>query len=82
MKEYPTDLFGEVIITHDDLYAWVAAVAPRWLYPERSYRNYLRTYDIAGKVRYAKLTGQFQQIVDSRYKPWHPKLAISEFVTH
>ena len=31
------DLFGEVVVTHDDLYAWVEAVAPAYTSSTRSF---------------------------------------------
>lgn len=76
MYQDATDLFGDVVITDYDLYLWVAAVSPRWLTPERSYRNYLRTYDVAGKVRFAKLRGTFDDTVNDVYRPWHERLAL------
>lgn len=71
-----TDLFGDVVITHDDIFDYVAAISPRWLYPERSYKSYVKNYNIAGKVRAAKLAGVFEQIKNQRSQQWHPRLSL------
>lgn len=59
------DLFGDVIITHDDLHAWVAAVAPAFAVNERSIKRYIRFWDVAGKVRRAKLAGTFDSTIEN-----------------
>ena len=74
------DLFGEVVVTEDDLFNWVQAVAPLYLTPERSYRNYVRSYDVASKVRYAKLAGTFCAIIDKPRRPWHARIALSQIL--
>ncbi|MFZ6732227.1 hypothetical protein ACO0LG_09925 [Undibacterium sp. Ji42W] len=76
MYQDATDLFGEVVVTENDLFLWVSAVSPRWLTPERSYRNYLRTYNVVGKVQAAKLRGTFDETVEDVYRPWHARLAL------
>lgn len=56
------DLFGEIPVTLDDLLAWMLAVpgippsSPRFL-------NYVRGYDVIGKIRAAKLAGSFEAII-------------------
>lgn len=72
----PFDLFGEVPVTDDELLAWVAAVAPRWLSPERAFRHYCATWDVAGKIRRAKVDGTFWSIIEERRPAWHPHLAL------
>lgn len=72
----PYDLFGEIPVTEDECRAWVEAVAPRWLYPERSYRAYVRNYDVPGKIRAAKLRGEFWHIIDQPAHAWHARLAL------
>ncbi|MFZ6639199.1 hypothetical protein ACO0LL_05615 [Undibacterium sp. TC4M20W] len=76
MYQDATDLFGEVVITEHDLFLWVSAVSPRWLTPERSYRNYLRMYNVEEKVRCSKLRGEFDRRVQDVYRPWHERLAL------
>lgn len=80
MYQDATDLFGEVVVTEDDLFNWVAAVAPRWLSPERSYRNYVRSWDVAGKVKAAKLRGTFEATIAHKKTPWHGRFALDQIV--
>ncbi|MBC3878777.1 hypothetical protein H8K38_13265 [Undibacterium sp. FT79W] len=77
MYQPATDLFGEVIILESDIFDWVSAVAPRWLTPERSFRNYVRGYNVVEKIRVAKLTGRYDDIISQRYEPWHARIALS-----
>lgn len=70
------DLFGEIPVTEDDVFDWVAAVAPRWLEPERSFRGYVRAYNVPDKIRAAKLAGTFDAITANRHSPWHARLAL------
>ena len=78
LRQPPLDLFGDVVVTVDDLYDWVSVIAPRWLYNERAYKNYIRSYNVAAKVRAAKLSGQWheieQKLIDNIH--WHDRLAI------
>ena len=74
------DLFGEIPVTEDDVYLWVRAVSPRWLSPEKSYRNYVRTYDVAGKIRQAKLVGTFDTIVAHPVPQYHARLALHSII--
>lgn len=55
------DLFGEVVITQQDIRAWLMCVAG--LDPE-GYRaaNYIRGYNVPDKIRRAKLAGVFEQL--------------------
>ncbi len=75
LRQPPLDLFGEVPISETDLYDWVAAVAPLHL-NTRAFRHYVRGYDVAGKVRSAKLAGMFESIKDRPTRPWHARLAL------
>ncbi|WP_188379811.1 hypothetical protein [Oxalicibacterium faecigallinarum] len=59
---------------------WVQAVAPRWLTPERSYRSYVRNYDVPGKIRAAKLSGHFDTIVYRPAPSYHARLALAAIV--
>lgn len=71
------DLFNEVAITEDDLYAWVASVSPVHLH-ERGYALYVARYDVAGKVRASKLRGTFEATTARRPPPYHARLALSQ----
>lgn len=79
----PYDLFGEIPVTEDEVFQWVVAVAPRWLFPERTYLNYVRSYAVPDKIRAAKLAGTFDKITDAALQlnsfpgaPFHPGLSV------
>ena len=74
------DLFGEIPVTEDEIVQWVAAVAPRWLTPQRSFDGYVRGYDVPGKIREAKRRGVFNQIVEQRRDAWHARLALAAII--
>lgn len=75
LRQPALDLFGEIAVMEDDLYDWVAAVAPLHLSP-RAFANYVRGYDVAAKVRHAKLHGIFDAIKERPVRPWHARLAL------
>lgn len=75
MQQPHLDLFGEVIVTHGDIYDWVAAVSPVHL-SERGFDLYVQRYNVAGKVRAAKLAGHFDTIIAQRRPPYHARLAL------
>ncbi len=77
MRAQIFDLFGEIPVTESDLFDWVAAVAPAYLSSDRSFAHYVRAYDVAGKVRSAKLVDQFDQITATRVRPYHARLALA-----
>lgn len=79
LRQPPIDLFGEVVVTEDDLFDWVAAVAPMWL-SERSFANYCRSWNVADKVRQSKLRGDFEARTAVRPQPWHARLALHAIV--
>lgn len=74
------DLFGEVPVTEDDIIAWVAAMAPRWLSPERSFRSYVRNWNIPDKIRAAKLAGTFDAITEKPRYAWHARLSLDAVI--
>ena len=61
MRPYERDLFGEVIITHQDVRLWLQTVpkinpdGPRAV-------HYVKDYDVTGKITQAKLKGVFEAI--------------------
>lgn len=75
LRQPPVDLFGEVVVTSDDIYDWVASVSPVHL-SERGFDLYVQRYDVAGKVRAAKLAGRFDSITSTRRPPYHARLAL------
>lgn len=76
----PYDLFGEIIVTENDIIDWVEATAPRWLTPRRSFEGYVRSYDVAGKVRAAKIAGIFHEIIENRPVQWHARFALASIL--
>ena len=74
------DLFGEVPVLESEIVDWVAAVAPRWLAPPRSYASYVRTYAVAEKIRAAKLAGTYDAIIAQRRPSYHARLALAAIV--
>lgn len=79
LRQPPIDLFGEVAVTEEDLYDWVAAIAPLHL-SKRAFANYVRGYDVAAKVRAAKLRGTFEGIKERPSRPWHARLALHAII--
>lgn len=75
MKQPPYDLFGEIPVLLSDLEAWVAAMSPRYL-NQRGYASYVRSYNVADKVRAAKAAGLFDEITNRRAVVEHPRLSI------
>lgn len=71
----PHDLFGEVAVTETDLYDWVAAVSPIHL-TERLFDHYVRNYNVAGKVAWAKVERRFDAITARRRPVFHPRLPV------
>lgn len=77
LRQPALDLFGEVPVTEEDIYDWVASVAPLHL-SERSFLNYVRGYAVADKVRAAKLQGTFEDTKAAPIRPWHARLALHQ----
>ncbi|WP_246794580.1 hypothetical protein [Burkholderia perseverans] len=57
------DLFGEIVVTQDDIEAWVAALAPAFTSSARAFDNYVRGYHVADKIRCAKAAGTFETTI-------------------
>lgn len=66
MHPDPHDLFGEIPVLESELRLWVSIISPRWLSPEHSYRHYVRAYNVADKIRAAKINGTFYDLADRR----------------
>lgn len=78
--QQPTlDLFGEVPITVDDLEAWVAAVSPVH-FTDRLFSNYVKRYNVAGKIRTAKLRGEFDAITATPRPLYHARFALAQII--
>lgn len=65
MRESDVDLFGEVVITHQDVHDWLLAV-PRIDPSTRRAAWYVTAYDVPSKIRQAKLSGTFAAIVATK----------------
>lgn len=61
MTENKTDLFGEVVVTWDDVRLWLAAV-PRIDPDSPRAANYFTGWNVPAKIRAAKLAGTFEAI--------------------
>jgi hypothetical protein len=76
LRQPAADLFGGVVVTQDDVFDWVAAVAPRYL-SKRSFDNYVRSYDVPYKIALAKMRGEFDAITArDQSPPWHARLPV------
>lgn len=59
------DLFGEVAVTHDELALWVSALAPGFAGNEHRMAYYINRWNVADKVRRAKLAGTFDSTIEN-----------------
>ena len=59
------DLFGEIVVTVDDLHLWVSAVAPGFAGSDARRAHYIRVWNVADKVRRAKLDGYFDSTIEN-----------------
>lgn len=57
------DLFGEVVVTADDVAAWLEAV-PRIDPNSPRAAHYVLAYDVPGKIKAAKVSGLFDALVN------------------
>lgn len=59
------DLFGEVAVTQTDLEEWVSALAPGFAGNPHRMAHYIACWNVADKVRRAKLAGTFDATIDN-----------------
>jgi hypothetical protein len=59
------DLFGQVVVSYEDLERWVSAVAPGFAHNPQRMAYYIRHWDVASKVRAAKLAGTFEATIEN-----------------
>jgi hypothetical protein len=64
LRQPPVDLFGEVAVTTDDCYEWVARVSPVHT-ADRALARYVREYGVIGKITRAKLRGDWWPLMDT-----------------
>ncbi|MGC1173114.1 hypothetical protein [Polaromonas sp.] len=65
MQQSPVDLFGEVVVTQQDVRAWLLAV-PRIDPDGPRAGHYVRGYGVVAKIAHAKLYGTFDQLTAPR----------------
>ncbi|MES2181641.1 MAG: hypothetical protein V4493_06045 [Pseudomonadota bacterium] len=63
-----SDLFGQVIVTNDDVELWLRTV-PRFTDDTRinHVQDYIKNYDVVNKIIRAKHDGSFYRLNDSPY---------------
>jgi hypothetical protein len=59
------DLFGQVVVTYEDLELWVSALAPGFAGNTFRRQYYIEHWDVAGKVTRAKLAGTFDTTIEN-----------------
>lgn len=72
MTESKTDLFGEVVVTWEDVRLWLTAV-PRIDPDSPRAIRYAIGWNVPAKIRAAKLAGWFDQLAPAK-PPDHPRL--------
>lgn len=71
MQQPVLDLFGQVVITHDEIDRWLESV-PRLTPGTARTAWYARAYDVPGKIARAKLEGSFEQLTQRAERPtWY-----------
>ncbi len=56
------DLFGQVPVTLDDLQTWVKVKAPHMASNAWRFQHYVKAWNVADKIRAAKIDGSFYEI--------------------
>ena len=59
MQPFERDLFDDVIVTRQDIAAWLEAV-PRIPIDSPRAAHYIKGYDVISKIKRAKLEGTFE----------------------
>jgi len=59
------DLFGQVVVTYEDLELWVSALAPGFAHNEHRRAHYIERWNVADKVARAKLAGTFDSTIEN-----------------
>jgi hypothetical protein len=59
------DLFGQVVVTYEDLELWVSALAPGFAGNAHRRDYYIRHWNVADKVARAKAAGTFDAIIEN-----------------
>lgn len=59
------DLFGQVVVSYDDLDRWVSALAPGFSTNDHRRAYYIKHWNVADKVARAKLAGTFDATIEN-----------------
>jgi hypothetical protein len=59
------DLFGQVVVTYEDLELWVSALAPGFAGNAHRRQYYIEHWNVADKVTRAKLAGTFDATIEN-----------------
>jgi hypothetical protein len=59
------DLFGQVVVSYEDLDAWVSALAPGFAGNDYRRAYYIKHWNVADKVARAKLAGTFDATIEN-----------------
>ncbi|WP_042301727.1 hypothetical protein [Paraburkholderia kururiensis] len=59
------DLFGQVVVTYEDIEVWVSALAPGFAGNPARLAHYVRAWDVPAKVARAKLDGTFDATIEN-----------------
>lgn len=67
MTPHLKDLFGEIPVTRDEIEIWIDVV-PGWPRTTGAARreNYARNWNVAEKIRQAKLTGAWDDVLGTK----------------
>ena len=57
------DLFGDVIVTVDDIERWLDAVPHIGRNQTRQGKNYAKNWNVANKIKLCKLDGTFEKVI-------------------
>lgn len=76
MTESKTDLFGEVVVTWEDVRLWLTTV-PRIDPDGPRAGRYVLNWNVPAKIRAAKLAGWFDQLQPARPVD-HPRLRLDQ----
>jgi hypothetical protein len=59
------DLFGQVVVTYEDLELWVSALAPGFAGNVYRREYYISHWNVADKVARAKMAGTFDATIEN-----------------
>jgi len=79
---YYSDMFGDVIVTLDDVNLWLDAIPDMYGATQTRRNYYAENHDIANKIKLSKLNGSFEKLIkDIETDLNYAKLQIDMFKT-